>query len=127
MALEYIFFTLLSSFSSYVIDFIYEISKIILSFFQIYLYKITSNNEINKFINKMEIKNFSSFCDDKPFGFFFGKWYIRNITTNDDHFHSSKTLYIFIKKVKYDNIQNINNKDYEQIDTLSFWSRNGSY
>lgn len=127
MALEYILFTLLSSFSSYVIDFIYEITKIILSFFQIYLYKITSNNEINKFINKMEIKNFSSFCNNKPFGFFFGKWYIGKITTNDDPYNSSKTLYIYIKKDKYNDIQNIKSNDDIQTDTLSFWSRNGSY
>ena len=57
----------------------------------------------------MEIKSLSSFSDDKPFGYFFGKWYIGQIITNDDPFHSSKTLYIFIKKDKYDNIQNILN------------------
>ena len=72
----------------------------------------------------MEIKNFSSFCDDKPFGFFFGKWYIGNIITTNDS-DNDKILYIFIKKDKYNTIQNINN--YEDPNILSFWSRNGSY
>ena len=144
-----IFFTIICSLSTDIIkDFIF----LILSIFNIKLYKFTSNIEINKIINLLEIKKHTVVNNNKQSGLILGKNFIGKIIIKDFEFDNYKLLYFIcnesfynkkinnntnylvksnINKDNNDNIiKNDNNKNHNYLQLnkqIKFWARTGTY
>ena len=121
---QFLFFLLLTSF-----NFITILPLLILKIFNLQVYKITDNSEFNKLINRLNIKNSTIICNEKPEGFIYGKWYLGFIYSNK---FSQKTLYILLKKNIYKKINETtitskNNKNIKKIVTIDTYSRLGNY
>jgi len=75
--------------------------------FKIQGYKITDQTECNQLINKLNIKRAVFFNNGKPFGLFYGKWYIGSITSNNSqHGSQEQTMYIIMKRATYETTTN---------------------
>ena len=93
-----LFFAIVGGFS---IDILKDTVLIILSLFNIGMYKITSPIEINKLINKISIKNHTITSNEKPGGIIWGRWFIGKIKSSDNEYDSSKLMFILINKSKF--------------------------
>ena len=82
---------------------IYTFPMILAHLFKIQGYKITDQTECNQLINKLNIRRAVFFNNGKPFGLFYGKWYIGSITSNNSqHGSQEQTMYIIMKRTTYE-------------------------
>ena len=58
------------------IPILYTFPMILAHFFKIQGYKISDQTECNQLINKLNIRRSVFYQNGKPFGVFYGKWYI---------------------------------------------------
>ena len=82
---------------------LYTFPMIVAHLFKIQGYKITDQTECNQLINKLNIKRSVFYNNGKPFGLFYGKWYIGYIGSNESqHGSQGLTMYIIMKRATYD-------------------------
>lgn len=130
-----IFFAVVGGFS---FDIIKDSVLIILSMFNIGMYKITSTIEINKLINKLNIINYTISTNEKPDGIIWGKWYLGKIISSNNDYDNSKLMFVLMNKNKFKkiitqntinkcvkSIKNSNNENNTQ--NINYWFRQGSF
>jgi len=87
------------------IPILYTFPMIMAHFFKIQGYKISDQTECNQLINKLNIRRSVFYQNGKPFGVFYGKWYIGYIYSNDtQHGNQGQTMYLIIKREVYERV-----------------------
>lgn len=87
------------------IPILYTFPMILAHFFKIQGYKITDQTECNQLISKLNIRRSVFYHNGKPFGVFYGKWYIGYISSNDtQHGNQGHTMYLIIQRRVYEGI-----------------------
>ena len=87
------------------IPILYTFPMIVAHLFKIQGYKITDQTECNQLINKLNIKRSVFYKNGKPFGLFYGKWYIGYISSNDSqHGSQGQTMHIIMKRTTYETV-----------------------
>ena len=85
------------------IPILYTFPMIVAHLFKIQGYKITDQTECNQLINKLSIKRAVFYNNGKPFGLFYGKWYIGYIYSNESqHGSQGQIMYIIMKRAIYE-------------------------
>lgn len=85
---------------------LYAFPLILGHFFKIQGYKITDQTECNQLITKLNIKRSVFYENGKPFGLFYGKWYVGYIYSNETQHNQGHTMYLVIKRAKFEEITN---------------------
>jgi hypothetical protein len=101
------------------IPLLYTFPMIIAHFFKIQGYKITDQTECNQLINKLKIRRSVFYQNGKPYGLFYGKWYIGYIYSNESpHGNQGQIMYIIIKRATYETVtDNAVSKDKNEINS----------
>jgi hypothetical protein len=87
------------------IPILYTFPMIVAHLFKIQGYKITDQTECNQLISKLNIKRSVFYKNGKPFGLFYGKWYIGHIGSNDSQNGSQgQTMHIIMKRATYETV-----------------------
>jgi ATPase family associated with various cellular activities (AAA) len=75
--------------------------------FRIQGYKITDQTECNTLIKKLNIKRSTFVQNDKPFGFFYGKWYFGYICSQESSTqqNSGQVMYIVLRRTHFEAIK----------------------
>lgn len=113
-------FAILSILSSFQIFFIAPLLTGHL--FRIQGYKITDQTECNTLIKKLNIKRSTFVQNEKPFGFFYGKWFFGYICSQESSTQQSngQVMYIIIRRTHFEAIKKCSeveiNATGEQID-----------
>jgi len=82
---------------------LYTFPMILAHFFQIQGYKISDQTECNQLINKLNIRRSVFYHNGRPFGVFYGKWYIGYIYSNEtQHGSQGQVMYIIMKRTTYE-------------------------
>ena len=85
------------------IPILYTFPMILAHFFKIQGYKISDQTECNQLINKLQIRRSVFYQNGRPFGLFYGKWYIGYIYSNETHHGSQgQIMYIIMKRATYE-------------------------
>jgi hypothetical protein len=85
------------------IPILYTFPMIVAHIFKIQGYKITDQTECNQLINKLHIRRSVFYQNGRPFGLFYGKWYIGYIYSNDSqHGTQGQIMYIIMKRTTYE-------------------------
>ena len=85
------------------IPILYTFPMILAHFFKIQGYKISDQTECNQLINKLQIRRSVFYQNGRPFGVFYGKWYIGYIYSNDtQHGSQGQIMYIIMKRTTYE-------------------------
>jgi hypothetical protein len=85
------------------IPILYTFPMILAHFFKIQGYKISDQTECNQLINKLQIRRSVFYQNGRPFGLFYGKWYIGYIYSNDtQHGNQGQIMYIIMKRMTYE-------------------------
>ena len=85
------------------IHILYIVPMIVAHLFKIQGYKITDQTECNQLISKLNIKRSVFYKNGKPFGLFYGKWYIGYISSNESQQGSQgQTMHIIMKRATYE-------------------------
>jgi hypothetical protein len=92
------------------IPLLYALPLILGHFFKIQGYKITDQTECNQLITKLNIKRSVFFQNGKPFGLFYGKWYVGYIYSNETQHNQGHTMYLVIKRAKFEAVSNDDNR-----------------
>jgi hypothetical protein len=61
-------------------------------------YKVTDQTECNTLIRKLKIKHSSLVQNEKPFGFFYGKWFLGYMFSNETQNNHSQVMYLIIRR-----------------------------
>jgi hypothetical protein len=82
---------------------LYTFPMILAHFFQIQGYKISDQTECNQLINKLNIRRSVFYQNGRPFGLFYGKWYIGYIYSKETPNGSQgQVMYIIMKRTTYE-------------------------
>lgn len=73
--------------------------------FKVQGYKITDQTECNTMITKLGIKRSTFVKSEKPFGFFYGKWFAGYIMTNDSQHNRGQTMYLILRRDRFEKIK----------------------
>jgi hypothetical protein len=85
------------------IPILYTFPMIVAHLFKIQGYKISDQTECNQLIHKLNIHRSVFRQNDRPFGLFYGKWYIGYIYSNDtQHGSQGQIMYIIMKRTTYE-------------------------
>jgi hypothetical protein len=85
------------------IPILYTFPMILAHFFKIQGYKISDQTECNQLINKLQIRHSVFYQNGRPFGLFYGKWYIGYIYSNESqHGSQGQIMYIIMKRTTYE-------------------------
>lgn len=85
------------------IPILYTFPMILAHFFKIQGYKISDQTECNQLINKLQIRRSVFYQNGRPFGVFYGKWYIGYIYSNEtQHGSQGQIMYIIMKRATYE-------------------------
>ena len=104
--IEFIFFSLLTS-----LQFIFVVPLVIGHIFRIQGYKVTDQSECNTLIRKLEIKHSSLVQNEKPFGFFYGKWFVGCINSHETQNNHSQVMYLIIRRSCFENLKKYNENE----------------
>ena len=91
---------------------LYVCPMLIGHFFQIQGYKITDQTECNQLISMLNITRSIFYQNGKPFGLFYGKWYIGYVSSNNTQHQGGggggggNTMYLVIKRTTFDAVTN---------------------
>ena len=78
---------------------------ILAHFFKIQGYKISDQTECNQLINKLKIRRSVFYQNGRPFGLFYGKWYIGYIYSKETQNGSQgQVMYIIMKRTTYETV-----------------------
>ena len=86
------------------IPILYTFPMILAHFFKIQGYKITDQTECNQLVSKLNIRRSVFYHNGKPYGVFYGKWYIGYIYSNESQHNQGHTMYLVIKRSVYERI-----------------------
>ena len=113
---------------------------VILHLLKIQAFRVSDKSEINGIVNKLKIAGSSILSNEKPEGFIYGKWYLGFISvTTSQNGKKGKTLYILIKKYRYEEIKKTINDDDDDEEiseteetkkdkkNIKIWFRRGNY
>jgi hypothetical protein len=85
------------------IPILYTFPMILAHLFKIQGYKITDQSDCNQLINKLKIRRSVFYQNGRPFGAFYGKWYIGYIYSNETQQGSQgQIMYIIMKRTTYE-------------------------
>ena len=100
--IEFVILSILTSFQLFLIA-----PLLIGHLFRIQGYKITDQTECNTLIKKLNIKRSTFVQNDKPFGFFYGKWYFGYICSQESSTqqNSGQVMYIVIRRTYFEAIK----------------------
>jgi hypothetical protein len=85
------------------IPILYTFPMILAHLFKIQGYKITDQSDCNQLINKLKICRSAFYQNGRPFGAFYGKWYIGYIYSNETQQGSQgQIMYIIMKRTIYE-------------------------
>ena len=104
--IEFIFFSLLTS-----LQFFFVVPLLIGHIFRIQGYKVTDQSECNTLIRKLEIKHSSLVQNEKPFGFFYGKWFVGYMNSHETQNNHSQVMYLIIRRSCFENLKKCNEND----------------
>jgi len=77
--------------------------------FRIQGYKITDQTECKKMVKKLNINRSSLVQNEKPYGFFYGKWFLGYICSCETESQKgSQIMYLIIRRVHFDKIKKCN-------------------
>ena len=98
-------FAILSILSSFQIFFIAPL--LIGHLFRVQGYKITDQTECNTLIKKLNINRSVFIQNEKPFGFFYGKWFIGYICSQESptQQNSGQVMYVVIRRAHFERIK----------------------
>jgi hypothetical protein len=91
--IEFIILSLLTS-----LQFFFVVPLLIGHMFCIQGYKVTDQTECNTLIRKLKIKHSSLVQNEKPFGFFYGKWFLGYMFSNETQNNHSQVMYLIIRR-----------------------------
>jgi hypothetical protein len=100
--IEFVILSILSSFQ------IFFIAPLLIGhLFRIQGYKITDQTECNTLIKKLDVKRSTFIQNDKPFGFFYGKWFIGYICSQESSTQQSngQVMYIVLRRAHFETIK----------------------
>jgi hypothetical protein len=86
------------------IPILYTFPMILAHFFKIQGYKITDQTECNQLISKLNIRRSVFYQNGKPYGVFYGRWYIGYIYSNESQHNQGHTMYLIIKRAVYERV-----------------------
>jgi hypothetical protein len=95
-----ILITLLTSLQVFLV-----VPLIIGHFFKIQGYTITDQTMFNNLIKKLEIKRSTFIKSDKPYGFFYGKWYLGYIQTSESDRNKEQIMYLVVRRERFEKIK----------------------
>ena len=98
--IEFVILSLLTS-----LQFFFVVPLVIGHVFRIQGYKVTDQTECNTLIRKLKIKHSSLVQNEKPFGFFYGKWFVGYMCSHETQNNHSQIMYLITLK---DNIMQPN-------------------
>jgi hypothetical protein len=98
-------FAILSILSSF--QFFFIAPLLIGHLFHIQGYKVTDQTECNTLIKKLDVKRSVFIQNDKPFGFFYGKWFIGYICSQESSTqqNSGQVMYIVLRRAQFEAIK----------------------
>jgi hypothetical protein len=70
--------------------------------FRIQGYKITDQTECNQLISKLNIRRSVFYQNGKPYGAFYGKWYVGYIYSNESQHNQGHAMYLVIRRAVYE-------------------------
>ena len=78
--------------------------------FRVQCYKITDQAECNTLIKKLDVKRSAFIQNEKPFGFFYGKWFVGYICSQESSTQQSngQIMYIIIRRAHFGAIKKCN-------------------
>jgi hypothetical protein len=100
--IEFVILSILSSFQ------IFFIAPLLIGhLFRIQGYKVTDQTECNTLIKKLDVKRSTFIQNDKPFGFFYGKWFIGYICSQESSTQQSngQVMYIVLRRAHFETIK----------------------
>ena len=100
--IEFVILSILSSFQ------IFFIAPLLVGhLFRIQGYKITDQTECNTLIKKLDVKRSTFIQNDKPFGFFYGKWFIGYICSQESSTqqNNGQVMYIVLRRAHFETIK----------------------
>ena len=103
--IEFVILSILTS-----LQFFFIAPLLIGHLFRIQGYKITDQTECNTLIKKLNIKRSTFVQNDKPFGFFYGKWFIGYICSQESptQQNNGQVMYIIIRRAHFEAIKKLN-------------------
>ena len=87
-----------------VIPILYTFPMILAHFFKIQGYKITDQTECNQLVSKLNIRRSVFYQNGKPYGVFYGRWYIGYIYSNESQHNQGHTMYLIIRRAVYERV-----------------------
>lgn len=98
--IEFVILSLLTS-----LQFFFVFPLVIGHVFRIQGYKVTDQTECNTLIRKLKIKHSSLVQNEKPFGFFYGKWFVGYICSHETQNNHSHVMYLIIRRSCFENVK----------------------
>jgi len=100
--IEIVILSIVSSFQLFLI-----VPLLISHLFRIQGYKITDQTECNTLIKKLNIKRSVFIQNEKPFGFFYGRWFIGYIHSRESSTqqNNGQVMYIIIRRAYFEHIK----------------------
>jgi hypothetical protein len=114
--IEFIIFSILTTFQFFLI-----VPLLIGHLFRVQGYKIIDQTECNTLIKKLNIKRSTFIQNEKPFGFFYGKWFFGYICSQESSTqqNNGQVMYIIIQRAHFECIKQCNdieiNKNGEEV------------
>lgn len=84
------------------IPIMYTFPMILAHLFKIQGYKITDQTECNQLVSKLNIRRSVFYHNGKPYGVFYGKWYIGYIYSNESQHNQGHTMYLILRRAVYE-------------------------
>jgi hypothetical protein len=110
--IEFIILSILTS-----LQFFFIAPLLIGHLFHVQGYKITDQTECNTLIKKLNIKRSTFIQNEKPFGFFYGKWFFGYICSQESSTqqNNSQFMYIIIRRAHFESIKKCNDVEVNEI------------
>lgn len=100
--IEFVILSILTSFQ------IFFIAPLLIGhLFRVQGYKITDQTECNTLIKKLDVKRSVFIQNEKPFGFFYGKWFIGYICSQESptQQNSGQVMYVVMRRAHFERIK----------------------
>jgi hypothetical protein len=104
--IEFVLFSLLTS-----LQFFFVVPLVIGHIFRIQGYKVTDQSECNTLIKRLEIKHSSLVQNEKPFGFFYGKWFVGYMNSHETQNNHSQVMYLIMRRSCFENLKKCNENE----------------
>jgi len=116
---EFLMFSLLTS-----LQCLFVVPLVVGHLFRIQGYKLTDQTECNTLIKKLNITRSTLIQNEKPYGFFYGKWFLGYICSHETESQNGnkKIMYLIMRRVHFEKIKKCNeveiNEDGEKVNQM---------